>query len=81
MFHSDIVASGFATVSFLSLSFALLRIRTLVPSHSLHVDFLSCARLDGELMIGACLAGCGFSGVLTGVIKDEEVRPAYLRSV
>ena len=81
MFHSDVVASGFATVSFLSLGFALLRICTCVPSKCLHVDFLSCAGLDGELMIGAFFAGCGMSGVLTGVVKDEEVRSAYLRSV
>ena len=81
MFHRDVVASGFATVSFLSLSFALLRICTRVPSKCLHIDFLSCARLDGELMIGAFFACCGNSGVLIGVVKDEEVRSAYLRSV
>ena len=81
MVHCDVVASGYTTISFLSLSSALLGISALVPSHCLHVDFLSRAGRDGELMIGAGLAGCGFSAFLIGVVKDEEVSSTYLRGV
>ena len=81
MVHCDVVASGYTTISFLSLSSALLGISALVPSHCLHVDFLSRAGRDGELMIGAGLAGCGFSAFLIGVVKDKEVSSTYLRGV
>ena len=66
----------------ISLCFTFLRQSALLPSRSFQEHFLGLFGFDGELVMGAfVLAGFVCSGFGIGVVKNEEVSPAHVRSV